>query len=490
MTPATVRRPNVLVVMSDQQQAATVDPNGPCNTPQLDRLAARGARFTRCYTPSPVCSPARASFMTGLLPHQHGMVDVEHAVPAYRASLVDGVPMWSQRLMAAGYRLGYYGKWHLERSQDLGQFGFSRSAAYQAGPGPDYFAHRERLGLADRPVVAEPSRIVSQPGYRDLLLYGVTEEPVESTLEHYTVSHALEFLDEACAGSEPWALMVSTKAPHEPYVVPRPYFDRYDPDQLELPASFDDDLADRPAIYRRQQSVWSDLSADDFRTATACYYASCSLVDSQVGRLLDRIESAGQLDHTIVVYTSDHGDLMGAHRLLLKGVPAFEEVYRVPLVVSWPAAVEGGQVIDDLVQSHDVAETLAQLSGTGLGGHAVDLLPLLTGTGGPPRTTAVAELHGQRFSYTQRVIWENGFKYVFNAFDFDELYDLTADPTEQVNLAGDPAYADVVRRLTGRLWEIAYDTEDFTLTGAQDGTYRYLAVGPQRPGQAELRGGR
>jgi arylsulfatase A-like enzyme len=485
-----VPRPNVLVVMSDQQQASTVDPNRPCDTPHVGRLAAQGARFTRCYSPSPVCSPARASFMTGLLPHQHGMVDVEHAVPAYRADLVDGVLMWSQRLQAANYRLGYYGKWHVERSEDLGRFGFARSAAYQAGPGPDYFAHRKRLGLADLPVPAEPSRIVSHPGYRDLLLYGVTDEPVESTLEHYTTTKALEFLDDACAGTEPWALMVSTKAPHEPYVVPRPHFDRYDLARIELPASFDDDLADRPAIYRRQQSVWSDLSADDFRTATACYYAACSLVDDQVGRLVGRIEAAGQLDNTIVVYTSDHGDLMGAHRLLLKGVPAFEEVYRVPLVVSWPAGIAGGQVIDDLVQSHDVAETLALLGGTGLGGHAVDLLPRLTDAGGPPRSTAIAELHGQRFSYTQRVVWEGGFKLVFNAFDFDELYDLVADPTEQVNRAGDPAYAHIRRQLTERLWEIAHDTDDFTLTGAQDGTYRYLAVGPQRPGRAQPRGGR
>jgi len=476
--------------MSDQQQAATVDPDGPCDTPHLDWLAAQGARFTHCYTPSPVCSPARASFMTGLLPHQHGMVDVEHAVPAYRADLVDGVPMWSQRLEAAGYRLGYFGKWHVERSQDLRRFGFATSAAYQAGPGPEYFAYRRRLGLADLPALAEPSRFVSQPGYPELLLYGVTDEPVESTLEHHTVSNALEFLDEACAGPDPWALMVSTKAPHEPYVVPRPQFDRYDQARIELPSSFDDELADRPAIYRRQQSVWSDLSVDDFRTATACYYAACSMVDEQVGRLLDRIAAAGQLDNTIVVYTSDHGDLMGAHRLLLKGVPAFEEVYRVPLVVSWPAGIESGQVIDDLVQSHDVAETLAQLTGTGLGGHAVDLLPRLTGAGGPPRSTAIAELHGQRFSYTQRVVWEDGFKFVFNAFDFDELYDLDADPTEQVNLAGDPAHAHILRRLTTRLWEIASDTDDFTLTGAQDGTYRYLAVGPQQAGQAHPRGAR
>ncbi|UYM05572.1 sulfatase-like hydrolase/transferase [Solicola gregarius] len=471
-------QPNVLVVMSDQQQAATVDPAGPCRTPHLDRLAARGVRFERCYTPSPVCSPARASFMTGLLPHRHGMVDVEHAVPAYRADLVADLPMWSRTLREAGYHTGYYGKWHVERTYDMDAFGFDRSGAYRE-PGDDYLAHRAALGLDPTPVVSEPSRTVTQPGYRDLPLYGVTDEPPESTLEHFTVSNALTFLDDAVTRNEPWALMVSTKAPHEPYVVPRPFFDLYDPAKIELPASFDDDLADRPAIYRRQQSVWADLSADEFRTATACYYALCSLVDEQVGRLVQRIEDAGQLDDTIVVYTSDHGDLMGAHRLLLKGVPAFDEVYRVPLVVSWPNGIAGGRVVDELVQSHDVAETLAALAGSTLGAHAVDLMPVLRGESATAREAAVAELHGQRFSYTQRVVWQDHDKYVFNAFDYDELYDLADDPGERVNLATDPAYRDRLERMTALMWATAAETDDATMTGAQDGTYRYLSLGPQ-----------
>lgn len=470
--------PNVLVVMSDQQQASTVAPESPCLTPNLDALAQRGTRFERCYSPSPVCSPARASFMTGLLPHQHGMVDVEHAVPTYRADLVDGVPMWSQALRDAGYRTGYYGKWHVERTYDMDAFGFDRAGAYRE-PGDDYLAYRAGLGLGPAPVITGPTRTVTQPGYRDLPLYGVTDEPEESTLEHFTVSNALGFLDDALAGAEPWALMVSTKAPHEPYAVPRASFDLYDPEAIELPASFDDDLADRPAIYRRQRSVWADLSADDFRTATACYYALCTMVDAQVGRLLERIEASGQLDDTIVVYTSDHGDLMGAHRLLLKGVPAFEEVYRVPLVLSWPNGIAGDRVVHELVQSHDVAETLAVLGGDTLDAHAVDLMPLLRGESECARETAVAELHGQRFSYTQRVVWHDRLKYVFNAFDFDELYDLEIDPGERVNRAADSAYRDRLERMTARLWETAIDTDDDTMTGAQDGTYRYLPLGPQ-----------
>lgn len=469
--------PNVLVVMSDQQQGATLDDTSPCQTPHLDRLAAAGARFTRCYSPSPVCSPARASFMTGLLPHQHGMVDVEHAVPSYRSDLLPGLTMWSHELADAGYRLGYFGKWHVERSYDMERFGFCRSAAYRE-PGPAYDAYRSHLGLGPTPELGRTSRQVSHPGYRDLQLYGVTNEPIESTLEHFTFSAALTFLDEVLAQENPWALMVSTKAPHEPYIVPRELFERYDPALVKLPESFNDELAGRPAIYRRQQSVWADLTEDEFRTTTACYYALCTLVDGQAGRLLARLEEANVLDDTLVIYTSDHGDLMGAHRLLLKGVPAFEEVYRVPLVMTWPRHIPANTVVDDLVQTHDVAETVARLVGGGLGGHAVDLLPRLAG-GASPRECAVAELHGQRFSYTQRIVWQAHYKYVFNAFAEDELYDLAVDPGEQINLAADPSYASVLTNLVTAMWKTAYETLDDTMTDAQDGTYRYLPTGPE-----------
>ena len=117
-------RPNLLFLITDQQQAATIDPSTPCQTPHLDRLAAAGTRFTRCYAPNPICSPSRASLMTGLLPHSHGMVDVTHAVEPYRAELKPGLPFWSRTLQQVGYHTAYLGKWHIERSNRLENFGF------------------------------------------------------------------------------------------------------------------------------------------------------------------------------------------------------------------------------------------------------------------------------------------------------------------------------------------------------------------------------
>ncbi|NLS79665.1 MAG: sulfatase-like hydrolase/transferase, partial [Chloroflexi bacterium] len=119
-----VNRPNVLFLMTDQQQAGTLDPGSPCQTPNLDRLARQGTRFTNAHTVNAICSPTRASLFTGVYPSQHGMVDCAHAVPDYRARLRTYLEMWSQRLAAHGYRCGYFGKWHVERSENLRHFGF------------------------------------------------------------------------------------------------------------------------------------------------------------------------------------------------------------------------------------------------------------------------------------------------------------------------------------------------------------------------------
>ncbi|MCB0154571.1 MAG: sulfatase-like hydrolase/transferase, partial [Anaerolineae bacterium] len=363
--------PNLLFLMTDQQRADTTGPDSPCLMPHLNGLAGRGVRFSRCYTPNPICSPARASLMTGLLPHSHGMVDVTHAVEPYRASLQPGLPFWSQRLQAAGYHTGYYGKWHIERSNRLENFGF---ATYQVEK------YHQKLG------VVEPERDlllagnVRHTGYRDFPLYGVTRAPVEATAEYQLYSDGIDFVRQAAGRPEqPWALFLSSEAPHDPYLVPAEYYERYDPAALSPPASFADALANRPSIYRRIQGVWRDLAWPDFAQATACYYALCSLIDDQIGRILAALDQTGQLDNTLIVFTSDHGDYLGAHRLLLKGIPAFEEAYRVPLILAGPG-LPAGQQFDQIVSLLDVGPTLTGLtSGDEFAGQGRSLLPLLRG---------------------------------------------------------------------------------------------------------------
>lgn len=469
-----MRQPNLLFLMTDGQRADSVEPSTLCQTPHLDRLAASGVRFERCYTPNAICSPTRASLMTGLLPHSHGMVDCTHTVEPYRAKLKADLPFWSQTLQGAGYRTGYFGKWHIERTNRLEKFGFD---TYEVG------RYHQRFGLVELDDQMQVRGTVRQKGYRDFLLYGVVDKAVEATPEYQLYSDGIQFLQQAARTPDrPWALFLSSEAPHDPWVVPQVYYERYDPGDVSRPPSFGDDLSDRPAIYRRLQRIWHQLEWPQFAQATACYYALCSLVDDQIGRILTALGELGQAENTILVFTSDHGDYVGAHRLMLKGVPAFEEAYRVPLILSGPG-VPAGRQVEQIVSLIDLAPTLVQLATGGeFPCHGRSLLPLLGSEEPEWRSEAFAEFHGQRFFYTQRVLWRDNYKYVFNGFDEDELYDLAADPYEMHNLAHDPAHQPVLEAMASRMWEITQQTDDFNMYQAQYGMFRFAPVGPEGSG--------
>ena len=461
------RPPNLLLLMTDQQRADTIAPGGPCLTPHLQGLAADGASFTRCYATNPICSPSRASLYTGLLPSAHGMTDVTHAVDPTQAELKDGLPFWSRTLHAAGYRTAHFGKWHVERSDELERFGFD-----------EYEVDLRLTGVSTSDLPLSPRVEVHQDGYTPFLLAGVSDEPARDSREAYLFDRGIAFLEDAAREPErPWALVVSTEAPHDPYLVPRELYERYDPDALEDPLSADDALHDRPAVYRRIRRTWDALDRNARAHATACYYAACSGIDDQVGRILAALRASGQEDDTLVVFTSDHGDYLGAHGLWLKGVAAFEEAYKVPLVMRGPGIASGLRV-DAPVSLLDLPRTLVRLLlGDDFGGHGRDLGPWLEGRQGVDE--AYAEFHGQRFGYTQRIVWHGRHKYVFNGFDDDELYDLEADPAERHNLAHDPAARPLLRALAARMWARAREAGDRTFAEAQYGMFRFAPVGPE-----------
>lgn len=504
-------RPNVLLLLTDSQQAATVEPESPCRLPNVAALAGEGTRFDRCYTASPVCSPSRATLMTGLLPHSHGMVRNSHVVEPTRTRLRDDVELWSERLADAGYRLGYVGKWHVERTNDLERFGFdeyevARSAAYTEG----YREHRRSRGLSpapDRsPAGLVRSRTVSTPGYDDKLLYGTHTEP-EGTGAHYRYTRGVDLIEEWADADEPWCLTVSTDAPHDPFLAPEGCYEHYDPDAIPRPENFNDPMADKPAVYRRVRQVFDDLPWEAFAETVAHYYAYCSHVDEQIGRALDALEETGQRENTVVIVGADHGDMLAGHGLLTHAFTAFEEIYRVPLVVRWPG-MDQEAVCDRPVQLHDVAPTVVEAAGGGAfpetmspppeNPHSIaregvaegessfaarSLVPLLDG--GEPagyEPEAYAEYEGDSFGVTQRVYWREDCKYVCNMFADDEFYDLAVDPGETMNLADDPRYRSVADSMARRVWEIARDTGDYSLSDNHYWMNRIGRVGPDGGG--------
>ncbi|MCK6472126.1 MAG: sulfatase-like hydrolase/transferase [Planctomycetes bacterium] len=474
------QRPNILFLMVDQMQGQVLDPSHPCRTPNFDRLAQRGVRITRAYTPNAVCSPARASLMTGLLPHNHGVLEVIHCVDDDQCNLRTEHPHWAQRLSDAGYRTGYFGKWHVERSERLDRFGWQAFGAQEP-----YASVAQKL-KADAPAKRKVDPAVyldHPPSYPRGLLCGVTDAPPELRGMGIHTSQALAFLEQALEASAPWCCVASVTEPHDPFVCGRAAYETYDPEALPLPGNCADRGAPgaKPGLYRKCASVWDGVPEQQHRMARACYYASITEIDAQFGRLIDRLEQAGQLENTIVVLTSDHGELLGAHGLYCKNISAYEEVYRIPMLACGPGIAAGGTSAAR-VGLHELGPTLLELAGAEPLG-AADGRSFAEVLKDPARgaewSTGFAAYYGSRYRLTQNVYWDGDWKYVHNGFDIDELYDLAADPGELHNLAGEPAQAGRLAELAGKMWDRLRRTGERNLTHAN---YPPLRLAPRGPG--------
>ncbi len=474
-------RPNILMFLPDGMQAEPLLPGHPCRTPHFDRLASRGLRFRRAHCPLPTCSPSRASLMTGLLPHNHGVLQVEHCVDDDQSVLRTGHRHWAQNLSGSGYRTGYFGKWHIERTGKVEDFGWQidgtdlRSSYRALGQGP---AEGEGQLIADDGLLRYKE---GPPGYRRVLHYGVTDVPPERRPIGIITSMAQEFLSQALGRAEPWACCVSFSEPNTPLVAGRGMVAAYDVDKTPLPGNLKDDLAGRPAIYRRVQRVYQDMTERAWRELRTVYYALITELDEQFGRLVQQIASAGQLDNTVVVVVSDHGRYMGGHGFDAHNFGAFEEIYNIPLIMAGPG-IASGKETSALVGFHDLGPTLLELAGAEpiQVPDSRSFAPVLGDPAGQERqfNQGYAESHGTRYLLTQRILWQGPWKFVFNGFDEDELYNLDEDPHELANLASRPEYQDRVLGMMTEIWRVMRRTGDRALLETHYSPMRFAAVGP------------
>ena len=301
-------------------------PEHPCHTPHFDRLAERGMRFSRAYTPAPTCSPARASLMTGLLPHNHGVLQVEHAVDADQCLLRSNRAHWAQHLTQVEYATGYFGKWHVERSDALENFGWQTHRVLGRSA---HRAHSARAVAATCRSTDADALFRRPDGYNPILHYCVTDvSPAERSLGQ-TAREALHFLRESATTQQPWCCCVSYYEPNEAMIASRAAFERTNPAEISLPETLRDNLSDRPNWYRRQQQIFAGISEEQWRTARACYYGRLSELDEQFGLLIDYLEASGQLENTVVIATADHGKYVGSHGMDGHNFGPFEEVYNI-----------------------------------------------------------------------------------------------------------------------------------------------------------------
>ena len=470
--------------MTDHQRGDTVLGEHPAVTPNLTEFARQGATFTNVFCPSPHCCPCRATFHSGLYPSRHGVWNNVCNDQALSRGLKDGVRLWSDDLAEAGYRMAWSGKWHVSVTETPKDRGWEELIVTGYRPrehGRGWDWPREQAQKTESSRRGEGQILC--PGWGTYTLYGPQERD-ESWVDERIVAGALEALARLAGGKDPWALYVGVNGPHDPYFVPQRFIDLYDPDSVPLPASYEDDLAEKPRVYRRMRRMrFGQLTPREVREGVRHFWAYCSYLDEMFGRVLAALDATGSADNTVVLYCSDHGDYCGDHGLFCKGIPCFRGAYHVPAIFRWPAGMaEPGRRVEQLVSLADFAPTFTELAGAradpGLTGRS--LLPFLRGRTPPSwRDEIHTQCNGVELYYTQRSVMTRDWKYVYNGFDDDELYDLRSDPHEMRNLASDPAWEAVKRRMCRRMWRFACREQDSAMLG-----YITVTLAPYGPAEA------
>lgn len=422
---------NTLFILSDEHDPRVMGAAGHplAHTPNLDRLAARGVRFTNAYTPSPVCVPARASLATGRWVHEIGYWD--------NATGYDGrVPGWGHALLAAGCRVESIGKLHYRGAADPTGFGAQHDPMHlEDGIGQVWGSVRDPM-----PETVGPSPLFDRLG---------AGESAYNRYDERIAGAAVRWLEERARrpDARPWVLFVGFVAPHFPLVVPGPYLARYPLERIPLPKLLPrDGCARHPWVERNARHCDHDaaLGTDDRRRlAIACYLGLVTFLDEQVGRILRALEQSGLAVSTRVVYTSDHGDNLGARGMWNKCL-LYRESTAVPMILSGPG-LPAGAVRRTNVNLVDFHPTLLQGAGLppepGLPGRS---LFELAGEPDDPERIGFSEYHAVGAASGAFALARGRFKYHYYVGYAPELFDLHADPEETRDLAGDPAQGPVL----------------------------------------------
>ena len=430
-------KPNILLILPDQMRASAMacDGNPDVQTPHIDRLAAEGVRFKRTYANVPVCCPARAILLTGTYPHVNGMVANDLRLREEHVTI-------AEILRGAGYRTGFVGKWHLDGGpRDPGfvppgprRQGFDFWAAYEC-----HHLHFSPIYFGDTP---------------DEILIPKFEPEA-------SCDFAIEFL-KSQPKDQPFFLTVQMGPPHDPYGAPDESMKRYDPETLTMPANWQPGsevargTAGIPPRLRRPGMPTRPYVPVGGKEEVAAYYAAITSLDDQVGRLLATLKETGADDNTIILFTSDHGDMLGSHGLRRKRKP-HDESARVPGIIRWPAHVPKGKTVETLFSHVDMAPTLLALAGLEvpkmMQGADLSRVALGQTTDGPDAVLLqiFVPFNPDGIAKPWRGIVTARHTYARYEDETWVLFDDKTDPRQMTNLAHDPAYAALARELDGKL---------------------------------------
>jgi len=446
-------QPNLLLIFTDQQRwdAMGAYGNSIIQTPNMDRLAREGALFTNAITPCPICVPARACAMTGYAAGRNTILNNGGAVPD--GGNRDTLPA---HLSASGYfcqaigKMHFtptgetYGMDHMVLSEEMRSTRFARDAESQWYDDYDKFLIEKGMWGWEKP---------PEIGYNEIKPL-INEMPKECHVTQWCGDRTVDWLKNERPTDKPFFLFSSFIKPHVPYDCPAHLADLYDPDEIPMPwVSGSESERENPvyAEQRRSQEwdLYSDVSA---RRARAFYYANITFIDEQVGRILDELENQGIADNTLVIFTADHGDMMGDHDMWYKSF-GYEGCLHVPMLARWPGRISPGTRVDDVTSLLDLYPTFAAAAGLPAtpqrpGG---DLMQFVEGSASRDIDFSEFACDSGYRVFARHKHW----KYVFfQNGGFEELYDLRNDPTELCDLARDPQHESTLAELrkAGEEW--------------------------------------
>jgi len=460
---------NVLFLMTDEQHFRSLSATGNpyIETPNMDRIAREGVLFENATCVTPYCSPSRASIITGVYPHRHGiLMNVSPGRSRQEPLDQDAFPNTETILYRHGYRTAHRGKWHLG---DKGDFDCYESWSYAARtpreyrrfldehlPAAKFAGHPSPARYLGRPVEMIPAvekgfhQFHALPNNR--LAYistiGRTVVPPELLPETQITNQVIELMERNAEGH--FMITASWSPPHDLWVIPEPYYSMVDRRQIEIPGSFEVPEWDRRGPSKRLGDI---MGPEGIREYMAIYYGMVKYIDDQLGRILAKLDQLGLADRTLVVFTSDHGDMVGAHGCIGKSIFSFyDDLVRIPLLMRLPGRIAPGTKVSQPVSQIDLMPTILDYVGLPVpeGIHGRSLRPLIEGQTTGWRDHAFCQragagrmLRAQRYKFTYRVKPRAV-----------ALYDLEADPHEDHNLADKPGNRQLVRRMHRRLLEV------------------------------------